>query len=49
MAIALRSASRGYIPDRAFILVSLAVTAVFLVGWRSGLAALTPQACPRMQ
>ncbi|CAL5227528.1 g10517 [Coccomyxa viridis] len=41
VAIALRSASRGYIPDKAFIIVSLVVTAVLLVGWRTGLAALS--------
>ena len=40
VAIALRSASRGYIPDKAFIIVSLAVTAFLLVGWRTGFAAL---------
>ena len=41
VAIGLRSVSRGYIPDKAFILVSLAVTAFMLIGWRTGLAALT--------
>ena len=45
MGIALRSLSRGYLPDKAFIIVSLAVTAIFLIGWRSGLAAATPQVC----
>ena len=45
VGIALRSLSRGYLPDKAFIVVSLAVTAVFLIGWRSGLAAATPQVC----
>lgn len=41
VAIGLRSVSRGYIPDKAFIIVSLAVTAFMLIGWRTGLAALT--------
>ena len=41
VAIGLRSVSRGYIPDKAFIVVSLAVTAFMLIGWRAGLAALT--------
>ncbi|BDA46433.1 hypothetical protein COCOBI_08-5260 [Coccomyxa sp. Obi] len=43
VGIALRSLSRGYVPDKAFIIVSLAVTAVFLIGWRSALAAITPE------
>lgn len=46
MGIALRSLSRGYIPDKAFIIVSFAVTAVFLIGWRSALAAITPEVLP---
>ena len=41
VAIGLRSVSRGYLPDKAFIVVSLAVTAFMLIGWRTGLAALT--------
>jgi len=41
VAIGLRSASRGYIPDKAFIIVTLAVTAFLLIGWRTGLAALS--------
>ena len=41
VAIGVRSVSRGYIPDKAFIIVSLAVTAFMLIGWRTGLAALT--------
>lgn len=39
----LRSLSKGYMPDKAFIIVSLVVTAVFLVGWRTALAAATPE------
>ena len=41
--IAARSLARGYVPEKAFIIVTLVVTGVLLVGWRSGLAALTPQ------
>ena len=40
----LRSATRGYLPDPSFIAVSMAVNGVLLVGWRSALAAATPQA-----
>lgn len=40
----LRTASRGYIPDPAFIAVSLAANGVLLVGWRTVLAAVTPEA-----
>lgn len=41
VAVGLRSASHGYVPDKAFIIVSFAVTAFLLVGWRTGLSALT--------
>ena len=41
VAIGLRSVSRGHIPDKAFIIVSLAVTAFMLIAWRTGLAVLT--------
>ncbi|EIE23939.1 hypothetical protein COCSUDRAFT_62467 [Coccomyxa subellipsoidea C-169] len=43
VGVALRSLSRGYFPDKAFVIVSFAVTAVFLIGWRSALAAATPE------
>lgn len=46
VGVALRSLSRGYIPDKTFIIVSLVVTAVFLIGWRSALAATTPEVLP---
>ncbi len=41
--IAARSLARGYAPDKAFVIVTLVVTGVLLVGWRAGLAAATPQ------
>ena len=41
--IAARSLACGYAPDKAFVIVTLVVTGVLLVGWRSGLAAVTPQ------
>ena len=47
VGVALRSLSRGYFPDKAFVIVSFAVTAVFLIGWRSALAAATPEVCNR--
>jgi hypothetical protein len=39
-----RAASRGYLPDPAFVAVSLAANGVLLVGWRTALAAATPAA-----
>ncbi|KAK9838317.1 hypothetical protein WJX81_004248 [Elliptochloris bilobata] len=42
--IAVRSLARGYAPDKAFVIVTLVVTGVLLVGWRAGLAAITAQA-----
>lgn len=39
-----RTATRGYIPDPAFIAVSMAANGVLLVGWRAALAAATPEA-----
>ena len=44
--IAARSLARGYVPERAFVIVALVVTGVLLVGWRTGLAAATPQVPP---
>jgi len=41
VGIFVRSAQRGYLPDTSFVIVTLAVTLVFLVGWRSALAAVT--------
>lgn len=38
-----RSLARGYAPDKAFVIVTLVVTGVLLVGWRAVLAAATPQ------
>ncbi len=41
VGLAVRTLTKGYLPPTAFIVVSLASTAVFLVGWRTALAALT--------
>ncbi|KAK9906716.1 hypothetical protein WJX75_006698 [Coccomyxa subellipsoidea] len=43
VGIALRSLSRGYFPDKGFVIVTFAVTAVFLIGWRTALASITPE------
>lgn len=40
----IRSAVRGYFPDPAFIGVTMAVNGVLLIGWRTALAAATPEA-----
>lgn len=45
VGIALRSLSRGYFPDKGFVMVTFAVTAVFLIGWRTALASITPEVC----
>lgn len=39
-----RTATRGYLPDPSFIAVSMAANGVLLVGWRTILAAATPEA-----
>ncbi|KAL4434131.1 hypothetical protein ABPG75_000572 [Micractinium tetrahymenae] len=39
-----RAATRGYFPAPSFIAVSMAATGVLLVGWRTALAAATPEA-----
>jgi hypothetical protein len=46
LAVAIRTAQKGYIPDKSFILVGLGVTFVMMLGWRCGLAALTPDKVP---
>lgn len=38
-ALALRSAQRGCLPDKSFVIVSFIATGVLLVGWRAALAA----------
>eukprot|EP00884_Botryococcus_braunii_P018951 jgi/Botrbrau1/573/Bobra.0010s0039.1 len=43
LAVAIRSAQKGYIPDKSFILVGLGVTFVMMLTWRAGLAAVTPK------
>jgi hypothetical protein len=40
---ALRAASRGYLPDKSFLIVSALATALFLIGWRAGLAAASEE------
>jgi len=42
LAIAVRSLSKGYIPDKAFIIVSFAATAVLLLGWRAAATKMVP-------
>ncbi len=43
LGLVLRGASKGYVPPTPFIIVSLVATAVLLVGWRAGYAAVTPE------
>jgi hypothetical protein len=43
LGIALRSASRGYVPAASFIGVTLGITCALMVGWRVALAAVTPE------
>ncbi|PNH03153.1 hypothetical protein TSOC_010792, partial [Tetrabaena socialis] len=44
--LVLRGLARGYVPPPPFILVSLAVNGVLLVGWRAALAAATKPDAP---
>jgi hypothetical protein len=41
VGIVLRSISRGYLPDKSFLIVAMVATAVLLIGWRSALTAAT--------
>ena len=41
--ILLRAAGRGYLPDRSFVVVTLAFTGVLLIGWRTVLAFALPK------
>jgi hypothetical protein len=43
LGVAIRSVGRGYVPAMSFIGISLAVTGVLMVGWRTALAAVTPE------
>jgi hypothetical protein len=43
LGLAVRGISKGYVPPTPFIIVSLAATAVLMVGWRAALAAATPE------
>lgn len=43
LGVAIRSIGRGYVPAMSFIGISLAVTGVLMVGWRTALAAVTPE------
>lgn len=47
VGLVVRSLVRGYMPDKSFLLVSLAVTGVLLIGWRTALAAAAPQEAPQ--
>lgn len=42
VGLAIRSAVKGHLPEPSFAGVTLAFTFITLVGWRSALAALTP-------
>ena len=44
---AIRALSRGYLPPTPFLLASLGSTLVLLVGWRTALAAATPEVSTR--
>lgn len=46
LGLVIRGVQKGYVPPKPFIIVSLAATAVLLVGWRSALAAATPKKEP---
>ncbi|KAK9819097.1 hypothetical protein WJX74_000450 [Apatococcus lobatus] len=41
--IVLRSASKGYVPDKSFVIVTLLATAALLLGWRATFSALGPK------
>jgi hypothetical protein len=43
ISIFIRSLLRGYVPDKAFIIVSFVATAVLLLGVRAAQAAVTPE------
>lgn len=43
LGIAIRSVSRGYVPAVSFMAVAMAATGVLMVGWRTALAAATPE------
>lgn len=43
LGVAIRIVGRGYVPAMSFIGISLAVTGVLMIGWRTALAAVTPE------
>ncbi len=43
LALVVRGLTRGYPPPVPFAIVSMVVTGVVTVGWRTALAALSPQ------
>ena len=43
LALVLRGLARGYPPPLPFAIVSMVVTGVLTVGWRTALSALSPQ------
>ncbi len=44
MGLALRGVAKGYVPPTAFMVISLAATAILLIGWRTVAAAVLPAA-----
>jgi hypothetical protein len=42
LGLALRTISKGYMPHVSFVVVSMVMTGILMVGWRSALAAVTP-------
>ena len=43
LGLALRTITKGYMPHVSFMIVSMVMTAALMIGWRSGLAAVTPE------
>lgn len=43
LGVAIRSLGRGYVPAMSFIGIAMGVTGVLMIGWRTALAALTPE------
>lgn len=45
LGVAIRSLGRGYVPAMSFIGIALGVTGGLMIGWRTALAAVTPEVC----
>jgi hypothetical protein len=43
LGVVIRSLGRGYVPAMSFIGIAMGVTGVLMIGWRTALAALTPE------